>query len=216
VVGVVYDVSAVLPVGTLPPETNLLVSGPGAATGDLLVDLLADGVDREEGALAITTERTAPELRSALADRGGDGESGVAVVDCAGGADDDHPRTRRVDSPADFTAAGVAASELLGDLERDRGQVRVGVDSVSGLLAHADAKTVFRFLHVLTGRIAAADAVGFATVDETAHDDQTVTTIRQLYDGLVEVRGGDDPAVRVRGLADADGEWRPRDPDDRR
>jgi len=206
----VYDVSAVLPVERLSPETNLLVSGPAAATGDLLLDLLGDGADREEGALAITTERSAPDVRAALADRGGDGEGSVAVVDCAGGEREDHPTTRRVDSPADFTAAGVAASELLGDLERDRERVRVGVDSVTGLLAHADAKTVFRFLHVLTGRIAAADAVGFATVDETAHDDQTVTTIRQLYDGLVEVRGGDDPAVRVRGLADADGEWRRR------
>lgn len=210
----VYDVSGVLPVASLAPGTNVLLSGPSrGASRELLLDVLADGARQDEGALLLTTDRTSSSVRSALSRRGADGETPVGVVDCTGDdgrrADEEQdPMTRHVDSPADFTGAGVAASELLAELGHEHPRTRVGVDSVSGLLAHADAKTVFRFLHVLTGRIGAADAVGIATIDDDAHDDQTVTTIRQLFDGLVEVHdAGEDRRLRVTGLADADGEW---------
>jgi len=207
----VYDVSDVLPVASLAPGTNVLVTAPSrAAAHDRLLDVLAGGARRGDGSLVITTDRGAAAVRSGLAERTDGAAAAVGVVDCtddATGSEED-PMTRSVDSPADFTGAGVAASELLAELGHGHPRTRVGVDSVSGLLAHADAKTVFRFLHVLTGRIGAADAVGIATIDD-AHDDQTVTTIRQLFDGLVEVRGdGDDREVRVTGLADADGEWK--------
>lgn len=207
-----YDVSGVFPVASLAPGTNVLLSAPSrAAAHDLLLDVLADGARQGDGSLLVTTDRTAADVRSGLAERTDGDAAAVGVVDCGaddGDRSDEDPMTRYVDSPADFTATGVAASELLAELGHGHPRTRVGVDSVSGLLAHADAKTVFRFLHVLTGRIGAADAVGVATIDDDAHDDQTVTTIRQLFDGLVEVRGGGEGReVRVTGLADADGEW---------
>lgn len=207
-----YDVSDALPVALLAPGTNVLLSGTSRASSrDLLLDVLAEGARQGEGTLVLTTDRAAAAVRSDLSERSPDGAGAVGVVDCAAdeaAPSEPDPMTRHVDSPADFTGAGVAASELLAELGHDHAQIRVGVDSVSGLLAHADAKTVFRFLHVLTGRIGAADAVGVATIDDDAHDAQTVTTIRQLFDGLVEVRGeGEDRRLRVTGLADADGEW---------
>jgi hypothetical protein len=73
---------------------------------------------------------------------------------------------------------------------------------------YADVKTVFRFLHILTGRISAADALGFGTLDADAHEDQTVNTIRQLFDGLVETRTGDQGRERrVLGLPDSPSDW---------
>jgi len=86
----------------------------------------------------------------------------------------------------------------------------MGLHSLSQLLMYADVKTVFRFLHILTGRISSADALGVCTLDSEAHDGQTVHTVRQLFDGMIETRTGrDSREFRVRGLDGVDDGWTP-------
>ncbi len=208
-----YGVSDALPVESYPGGTSVLVSAPGDVDGrGILLDLLAEGHRRGEGTVAFTTRETASAVRAALADRADGVDGRVAVVDCAGSDAEDPPEgmTRHVSSPGDFTSAGVAISELVEELGHRHDGIVVGVHSVSDLLEHADVKTVFRFLHVLTGRIGAADALGLATLDPGAHDAQTVSTVRQLFDGLVEVETGTDgPRVRASGPSDVETDWQP-------
>jgi KaiC/GvpD/RAD55 family RecA-like ATPase len=206
----VYDVSDSLPTESFPPGTSVLLSGPSDVDlSELLFDVLGDGARRGDGTILYATARDADGVRAALGNRLNGTDADVGVVDCvpSDGAAVGHTLTRHVSSPADFTAAGVAVSELLEEFGETHGQIRVGVDSVSDLLKHADVKTVFRFLHVLTGRIGAADAVGFATLDVDEHDGQTVTTVRQLFDGLVEVRTDGGRRIRVRGPSDVETDW---------
>lgn len=209
-----YSVDANFPVDSIPPGTNLLVTGP-PMTGkyDLLVELLADGYRHDESAVFITTQEGPDRIHADITDRlGVDSVTELGVVDCAGqersekrSGDD---RIRYVSSPADLTGIGMASSELIQTFD-DRGLgVRTALSSLSQLLMYADVKTVFRFLHILTGRIGTADGLGLCTLDSEAHDDQTVHTVRQLYDGMIETRNGDDGrAFRVRGLPDADDDW---------
>jgi hypothetical protein len=73
---------------------------------------------------------------------------------------------------------------------------------------YADVETVFRFLHVLTGRLDGVNAVGLFTIDPTTHDEQTVNTLKQLFDGAIELReenGG--PEIRFVGLPDTPDGW---------
>jgi hypothetical protein len=74
--------------------------------------------------------------------------------------------------------------------------------SLSTLLMYSNLQTVFRFLHVFTGRIQSADALGVYVIDSTAHDDQTMNTLKQLFDGVIDVEEGDDgePDLSVDGL----------------
>ncbi len=205
-----YDVGDCLPVDSFPPGTNVLLSAPARADADeVLFDLLVAGQRREEGTVVFTTASDAAAVRTALSGRDGGDGSGVGVVDCvdSDGQSDGLDFTRHVASPGDFTNAGVAISELLEEMGHRHERTRVGVHSVSDLLGHADVKTVFRFLHVLTGRIGAADALGIATLDPDVHDDQTVTTIRQLFDGLVELRVDGGRGIRVSGPSDQETEW---------
>jgi hypothetical protein len=46
-------------------------------------------------------------------------------------------------------------------------------------------------------------------IDSTAHDQQTMSTLKQLFDGQIAVREGDDGGseLRVTGVAETD--WRP-------
>ncbi|GAA0201828.1 hypothetical protein GCM10009000_015020 [Halobacterium noricense] len=79
---------------------------------------------------------------------------------------------------------------------------RIAFDSLSTLLMYSNLQTVFRFLHVFTGRVQSAEALGLFIVDSTAHDNQTMSTLRQLFDGEIEVREaeGDESELRVKGV----------------
>lgn len=209
-----YAVADSLPVTEVRPGTNLLVTGP-PMTGkyDLLCDVLADGHRQGDAGLVVTTQHSAERVREDVGDRlPDDAEPQLGIVDCVsqerGMGQEEHALTRYVSSPGDFTGIGMASSKLLEQFATQDYQTRVALDSISQLLMYADVKTVFRFLHILTGRISAAEALGFGTMDADAHDDQTVNTIRQLFDGLVETRTGETGRERrVLGLPDARSDW---------
>lgn len=209
-----YAVGESLSVAEVRDGTNLLVMGP-PMTGkyDLLCDVLADGHEQGHAGIVVTTGNSASSVRADVASRlPDDADPRLGVVDCVsqerGISQDDHPLTTYVSSPGDFTGVGMASSKLLEQFAGEDRQTRVALDSVSQLLMYADVKTVFRFLHILTGRISAADGLGFGTLDADAHDDQTVSTIRQLFDGLAETRTTDGGREhRVVGLQEDDSDW---------
>lgn len=209
-----YDVSDVLPVSDVRDGTNLLVMGaPMTGKYDLLCEILASGHRRGDAGLVVTTQNDAERVRTDVAARlPEDADPRLGIVDCVsqerGMGQAEHQLTRYVSSPGDFTGVGMASSKLLEEFGQREYQSRVVLDSISQLLMYADVKTVFRFLHILTGRISAADGLGFGTLDADAHDDQTVNTIRQLYDGLIETRAGSNGReLRVRGLPGGTTDW---------
>jgi len=71
------------------------------------------------------------------------------------------------------------------------------VHSLSTLLMYSDLETVFRFLHVFTGRIQSVDGLGLFCIDSTAHEDQTTNTLTQLFDGIVELSEDGEVSVRL-------------------
>ena len=88
-----------------------------------------------------------------------------------------------------MTGIGIKFSEFVEEfhVERDLDGIRVMVDSLSTLLMYSDVQTVFRFMHVFTSRIENADALGVHVIESTAHDDETLNTLKQLFDGVVDV-----------------------------
>jgi KaiC/GvpD/RAD55 family RecA-like ATPase len=93
-----------------------------------------------------------------------------------------------------MTGIGIKLSEFLETFYERRGlqENRVLMHSISTLLMYSDLQTVFRFLHVFTGRIQSADGLGLYVVDSSAHDTQTMNTLKQLFDGVIEVDRDDD------------------------
>lgn len=69
--------------------------------------------------------------------------------------------------------------------------------SLSTLLMYADLQTVFRFLHVFTGRIQSVGGLGVFTIDADAHDDRTMNTIKQLFDGIITTHEDAPPDIRI-------------------
>ncbi|MFC6725233.1 RAD55 family ATPase [Halobium palmae] len=190
------------------PGANLLVTGP-PLTGKraLAMDVLAGGTRRGDGVIVVTTKDSADRILKEYGRRVDYEGSPVAVVDCVTrqqGVDEvrDDDRIKYTSSPVDMTGIGIKLSEFLQEFYQDRGirRNRIMLHSLSTLLMYSDLQTVFRFLHVFTGRIQSVDGLGLFCIDSTAHDDRTMNTLKQLFDGIVETHEDDDPVVRVADI----------------
>lgn len=103
---------------------------------------------------------------------------------------------KTIRTPGDLTGVGVAVSELTGEWIQEAHRPVVCFHSVTVLLQYADLQQAFRFLHTLTGRLEEIDAVAHFHLDPSAHDEQTLKTLRPLFDAVVEVPvEGDDWSV---------------------
>jgi KaiC/GvpD/RAD55 family RecA-like ATPase len=189
------------------PGTNILVSGPPmSGKRSLCLDILASGTENGEGSIIVTTKDGADRVLRDFESRTPYEDRPVAIVDCVtrqqgvGEARDDD-RIKYTSSPVDMTGIGIKLSEFLQAFYQNRGieKNRVMLHSLSTLLMYADLQTVFRFLHVFTGRIQSVDGLGVFAIDDSAHDDQTMNTLKQLFDGIVTTQEDGPPSVRLAG-----------------
>ncbi|ADE02263.1 MULTISPECIES: RAD55 family ATPase [Haloferax] len=199
-----YNLGADLDV-EVEPGTNLLLVGP-ALTGkrSLALDILAEGTRSGEGAVIVTTKDGADRILNDFGKRLDYEGKPVAVVDCVTkqqgvGEVRDDDRIRYTSSPVDMTGIGIKLSEILQEYYQDRGlpENRIMLHSLSTLLMYADLQTVFRFLHVFTGRIQSVGGLGVFTIDADAHDDRTMNTIKQLFDGIITTHEDAPPDIRI-------------------
>lgn len=78
-------------------------------------------------------------------------------------------------------------SEQLTRWKNNGNQTLVAVQTLTVLLEYVDFDTAFRYLHILTHRVQAANAIGFYHMDPDIHDEETVNTLKTLFDAVVEV-----------------------------
>ena len=185
------------------PGTNLLLTGP-PLTGkrSLIMDVLAAGTEGGEGAIVVTTKDGADRVLRDYEKRTPYEGKPVAVVDCVtrqqGSDVRDSDRIKYASSPVDMTGIGIKLSEFLQAFgNRGIERNRIMLHSLSTLLMYSDLQTVFRFLHVFTGRVQSVDGLGLFSIDSTAHDDQSLNTLKQLFDGIVNVPEDDEVDVRL-------------------
>lgn len=145
--------------------------------------------------LFVTTTRSAtgltPEVRSAVR----------KVIDCAPGETGD---AADVGSPADLTGISMPLSEFMKRADSPG----IGLDSISTLLYYTEEAAVFRFLSVLTAHLRQNDGLGLFVLTPEAHDEQTVRTLAQVFDGRIEFDEGGD-RVRIGAPGAPDG-WQAR------
>ncbi|GAA0541686.1 recombinase RecA [Halorubrum ejinorense] len=185
------------------PGTNILLTGPPlSGKRSIMMDILAAGTERDEGAIVVTTKDGADRVLRDYEKRVAYEGKPVAVVDCVtrqqGGDTRESDRIKYASSPVDMTGIGIKLSEFLqafGDRGIERN--RVMVHSLSTLLMYSDLQTVFRFLHVFTGRVQSVNGLGLFSIDSTAHEDQAMNTIKQLFDGIITVPEDGEPEIRL-------------------
>ena len=204
-----YDLGPEFENESVDAGVNILISGPPlSGKRKLAMEALAHGANDGEGAVVITTrdssDRVLSDLRALLDDPD---SANIGVVDCVtkhqGRSASDNELIRYASSPLDMTGIGIKFSEFVEEFYTGRNvqRNRVVVDSLSALLMYSDLQTVFRFMHVLTSRIEDADAIGFHVIESTAHDQESLNTLKQLFDGVVEVEADESVTFRLPGTA---------------
>lgn len=113
----------------------------------------------------------------------GDGLADIDAVDDPGVETDSLP------DPTDLTTLGVKLTETVSAWTDDGVEVRLRFDSLTPLLQYVSARTLARFLHVLTNKLAMADVPAHFHLDPMAHDSQTVYTLASVCHARVEVDG---------------------------
>jgi KaiC/GvpD/RAD55 family RecA-like ATPase len=209
-----YDVGDSLPVNELD-SAAILLSGP-AMSGkyELLLDFVVEAEKHGEGSLFVTTNENAEAILGDIEGRTGDLPSGLRLVDCvseqqsAGGRFPEE-RVEYVNSPGDVTGLGIGVTEQLRRFaEAGTERTRVAFHSLSTLLMYSEIETVFRFLHVLTGRIDSVGGIGLFSLDPTTHDEGDVNTLKQLFDGEIQLRDAEDGTqMRFAGLPGTPEGW---------
>lgn len=133
-------------------------------------------------------------MRSAAAASAAVGGPAGGVPDEAGGGVPNP--VEAVENPSDLTGLGITVGRYFEAWGTDH-PTNLCFDSITALLQYVEFETAYRFLHVLTGRVAAAGGVGHFHVDPAAHDDQTVASLQTLFDAVVTVEDG-ERVVRTR------------------
>ncbi len=189
-------------VAAIRPGTSLLLTGPSDRSEELVYDLLACGHDNGEHAVFITTDAGAAAVVEALEARTGNFDPGLlGIVDTTDPVDVGAAvPVERLGSSGDLTGISLGTAKLVRRMDGG-GPVRLGLVSISTLLMYVDLRTAFRFLHVFTSRVAGGEWLGLFTLDPAMHDDQTLGTLRALFDGELALgeSADDGEGVTVRG-----------------
>lgn len=181
--------------GEIESGSNIMLIGPAMCGKDALVyDILCAGLINGEGSILVTTEEMSGSvLKQFKQDELDTSMERVGIVDCVstslGIRMADVENIKMATSPLDITGISVKISQFFEQFHvRDRvPRTRLIVNSLSTMLMYSNLQTVFRFLHVFTGRIKAADAIGIYVLENGMHDDSVIATLKQLFDGVIEI-----------------------------
>lgn len=173
---------------THPSEENVLWVTYTRSPDSCIQDWLSHAGQRPENMRFVSVGET---TRSASAVSGG------------GTATSSGDLVETLSNPGDLTGLGIKLSEILREWNGTANQTVCCFHSLTALLQYADLQTVYKFLHVLTGRFEATDVTAHFHLDPDACDKQTVSTLTSLFDTVIEFddsegqsssdRSGDEP-----------------------
>jgi hypothetical protein len=179
------------------PGTNVIVLAPSLSDEKrtACLDLLEAGPVGRLDVLHVTYSGAPADLVDQWRDHHGElpGRMGIVVV---GDQPGQHPGGDSVPenvfvttaNPNDITGLGMRLNNYLNDHDEDSRLV-VCFDSMTEMLQFAELQPVFKFLHMFAGQLREADAVAHFHIDPGAHDTQTISRLKPLFDDSVDLTG---------------------------
>jgi KaiC/GvpD/RAD55 family RecA-like ATPase len=204
-------------IGGIRKGSNIMLIGPPMSGKEvILYYIMYYGAAKNENAvITVTTRESATNILEWFKDhklvlplaR-------IGIVDCVtktlGGAAVENENIKIASSPVDLTGIGVKISQFFEEyyMKKNIRKTQLHINSLSTILMYSNIQTVFRFLHVFTGRIKATGALGIYTIESGMHDEQSIATLKQLFDGMIEIISENDRNfIRVVGLSPKPTPW---------
>ena len=204
-------------IGGIKKGSNIMLIGPSMCGKEVILNHAMQGglTGIENAAIIVTTREPAMHMMERLKrNKSCSLLSKIGFVDCVSKSIQheavENGNIRIVISPADLTSIGVKISQFIQDffVKRNIQKIQVHFNSLSIILMYSNTQTVFRFLHILTGRIKEMGALGIYVVDSGVHSQQTIATMKQLCDGIIEVKFENDRNfIRIVGLSSLPTSW---------
>lgn len=196
--------------------SNIMMIGPPMSGKETIINnIVYSGLLANEAAVIVTTREPGENVIEWFTYNNLDiPMERLGIVDCVtktlGVPTADTANIKRASSPVDLTGIGVKISQFLDDfwMKKNIRKTRLCINSLSTILMYSNIQTVFRFLHVFTGRVKAAGAIGIYVVEEGMHDSQAIATLKQLFDGVIEIKQEQDTHfIRIVGLGQKPSPW---------
>jgi KaiC/GvpD/RAD55 family RecA-like ATPase len=204
-------------IGGINKGSNIMLIGPPMSGKEVIMyHILYHGAAKNENAIiTVTTRESATHIlewfqKNKLALP----LSRIGIVDCItktlGGTVVENENIKIASSPVDLTGIGVKISQFFEEffMKKNIRKIQLHINSLSTILMYSNIQTVFRFLHVFTGRIKASGALGIYVLESGMHGEQAIATLKQLFDGMIEIKSEDDRNfMRVVGLSPKPTPW---------
>ncbi|MFZ3168540.1 MAG: ATPase domain-containing protein [Candidatus Methanoperedens sp.] len=204
-------------IGGIRKGSNIMLIGPPMSQKEVILRyIMYHGTAINDNAvIAVTTREPATDILEWFKDNKIVLPlSRIGIIDCitksVGGVALETENIKFASSPQDLTGIGVRISQFIEDfhLKKKIPKIQLHINSLSAILMYSNIQTVFRFMHVFTGRIKATGAMGIFVVDSGMHDDPTIATLKQLFDGIIEIKEENDKKyIRTVGLSSKPTPW---------
>jgi len=191
--------------------SNLLLVGPLLCPADYdLCSRLIRAGNEDLANLLLVTYTESPDTRlDVLEAYPGNLPDDVVVIDAGGsttsrvestGTDQirsgDAATIETISSPTNIQRLGITISQYVAEWASTEGDTLICFHSLSPLLQTVeDTQRVFRFLNTLFGRVQSADAYAHYHLDPDAHDQETISTFRPMFDEIVTF--DEDGSLRI-------------------
>lgn len=190
-------------------SSNILLIGPPMNGKEIIINNIVNlGLKAGGSAIIVSTKETGENVIDWFNYNHPDIPlENLGIVDCItktmGLPTIDTANIKRASSPADLTDIGVKISQFLEyfRIKNNMQNTILCINSLSTILIYSNIRTVYRFLHVFSNRLNAAGAIGIYEVEEGVHDEQAITTLKQLCDGMIEVKSENNVnLIRIVGI----------------
>lgn len=172
-------------------SSNILIKGPEdhVSEDNLCSRLMMPRPQESMNILLILVEQTPRQRLSILENYLSGDVNNISIIDIHTynkGRDSDSTKNQieeyTVSSPTDLRRIGILASKILSDWE-EAGQTAICIHSLSDFIEAAENKSnLFRFVHILRGRVRTTNSRAHYHVHPDKHDPQTLQTFTQLFD----------------------------------
>ncbi len=202
--------------GGIKKGSNIMFIGPPMSGKQVILNhILYHGAKNENAIITVSTRESAAHILEWFREEHLDIPlSRIGIIDCVsktlGGAVIENENIKIASSPVDLTGIGVKISQFFEEfvMKKNILKVQLHINSLSTIMMYSNIQTVFRFLHVFTGRIKAAGALGIYVVESGMHDEQAVATLKQLFDGMIEIKSeGDKNFIRMASVTSKPSPW---------
>lgn len=198
-------------IGGIDGGTNIMLIGPPMCGKEaLMYSIISGGLQSGEGVILVETRVPGRDALLKLKPPVG---ARMGVVDCVtralGVNAADTASVRHISSPVDLTGVSVRIGQFADEFSRaESDNYRLCIDSLSTMLMYSSLQTVYRFMHVMAGRVVMQHNLGIYAVDEDMLDAQTIATLKQLFNGVLQVKSnGDRACVRATGISSRPTPW---------